>query len=262
MKFTVDGIPKTMNYDVLLRYAPQQRGDWEDVRVSLIRPDGVAEDSGCFNLNPLDEQERSLRLNDYDTKTIALSDLCLEEGKTYTFVFSFNRQSPYEPNPKAQILIDSVRNLLNFGIILQSLPINYFFQLTLIPRIEVTSIFAGSSSATSRHQEFEQNRCNESYYDIDVDPSLPQCQELVNMAATLVFNGATRKYQLTTMLQFKFLSYHKISNSLGKLDSWLDIKKMKSFCKFFLAIIFLEIFLQMLLVQSRPDAECEYTFGH
>lgn len=108
LSFTIDGVPKTMNYDVLLRYAPQQRGNWEDVRVSLIRPETITQDSGCYNINPLEEQEKSLRLNDYDTKTIALSDLCLEEGKTYKFLFSFHRQSPYEPNPKAQILVDSV----------------------------------------------------------------------------------------------------------------------------------------------------------
>lgn len=114
LSFTVDGIPKTMNYDVILRYAPQQRGSWEDVRVSLVRPDGMSQGSDCYNVNPLDEQEMSLRLNDYDTRVIALADLCLEEGRTYKFLFSFNRQSPYEPNPKAQILIDSVRTKINF----------------------------------------------------------------------------------------------------------------------------------------------------
>lgn len=98
-----------MNYDVLLRYAPQQRGSWEDVRVSLVRPDGIGQGSECYNINPLEEQEITLRLNDHATKVLALADLCLEEGRTYKFLISFNRQSPYEPNPKAQILIDSVR---------------------------------------------------------------------------------------------------------------------------------------------------------
>ena len=97
-----------MNYDVVLRYAPQQRGSWEDVRVSLVRPDGIGQGSECYNIKPLEEQEISLSLNDYATSAIALADLCLEEGRTYKFLFSFNRQSSYEPNPKAQILIDSV----------------------------------------------------------------------------------------------------------------------------------------------------------
>lgn len=97
-----------MNYDVQIRYSPQIRSSWEDVRISVIRPDGIGSDSTCYNINPLEEQERSLRFNEYDTNTVALPDLCLEEGKTYKFIVSFNRQSLHEPNPNAQILVDSV----------------------------------------------------------------------------------------------------------------------------------------------------------
>lgn len=97
-----------MNYDVQLRYSPQIRGNWEDVRISVVRPKPIGSDSECYNVNPLDEQERSLRLNEYESQTIALPDLCLEEGQTYKFIVSFHRQSSYEPNPKAQILVDSV----------------------------------------------------------------------------------------------------------------------------------------------------------
>lgn len=108
ISFTIDNVPKTMNYDIQLRYSPQIRGSWEDVRVSVIRPDAIGHDSACYNINPLEEQEKSLRLNEYDTNTVILQDLCLEEGKTYKFIVSFHRQSSYEPNPKAQILVDSV----------------------------------------------------------------------------------------------------------------------------------------------------------
>lgn len=98
-----------MNYDVQLRYFPQIRGSWEDVRISVIRPNAIGHESECYNSNPLEEQEQSIRLNEYDSQTIALQDLCLEEGKTYKFIVSFHRQSSYEPNPKAQILVDSVK---------------------------------------------------------------------------------------------------------------------------------------------------------
>lgn len=101
-----------MNYDVQIRYTNQIRGNWEDVRISVIRPDGIERDSPCYDASPLEEQEKSLRLNEYESHVIALKDLCLEEGKTYKFIVSFNRQSPYESNPKAQILVDSVSYLL------------------------------------------------------------------------------------------------------------------------------------------------------
>lgn len=98
-----------MSYDVQIRYSPQIRGNWDDIRISVIRPDVIGQDSDCYNINPLEEQERSLKMHEYETSVIALPDLCLEEGKTYKFIVSFHRQSIHEPNPKAQILIDSVR---------------------------------------------------------------------------------------------------------------------------------------------------------
>lgn len=105
-----------MNYDVQIRYSPQIRGNWDDVRISVIRPDAVGHDSECANINPLEEQERTLRMNEYESSVVALHDLCLEEGKTYKFIVSFHRQSYYEPNPKAQILIDSVNLIFIFKI--------------------------------------------------------------------------------------------------------------------------------------------------
>lgn len=116
MSFTVDNVPKTMNYDVQIRYSPQIRGNWEDVRISLIRPDAVGQDNECANINPWEEQEKSLTMNEYESSVVALHDLCLEEGKTYKFIVSFHRQSGHEANPKAQILIDSVKYFfLNFN---------------------------------------------------------------------------------------------------------------------------------------------------
>lgn len=99
-----------MNYDVQIRYSPQIRGNWEDVRITVVRPDAVGQENECANIIPWEEQERVLRMNEYQSSVVALEDLCLEEGKTYKFIVSFHRQSKHEANPKAQILIDSVRN--------------------------------------------------------------------------------------------------------------------------------------------------------
>lgn len=106
-----------MNYDVQMRYAPQIKGNWEDVRINLMRPDAPDSRSDCYNINPLEEQERPIRLYDYETSTILLQDLCLEEGKIYKFIVSFHRHSAYEANPSAQILIDSVRTLFLYILV-------------------------------------------------------------------------------------------------------------------------------------------------
>lgn len=70
-------------------------------------------------------------------------------------------------------------------------------QLALIPRIEVTSIFTGSAPADYRKQDFEYYRCNDTYYDIAFSETVnKRCEELFQMAGTLVFDGAARKYSL------------------------------------------------------------------
>lgn len=97
-----------MNYDVLLRYTLNQ-GDWEDVRITLLRPDGVAVDSPCYNINPYEEREKQIRLSEHEESIIALHNLCLQNGTVYKFIVSFQRHSTRETNPSAQILIDSVR---------------------------------------------------------------------------------------------------------------------------------------------------------
>lgn len=81
-------------------------------------------------------------------------------------------------------------------------------QLTLIPRIDVTSIFSGSTPADYRKQDFDYYRCNDSYYDVGVRDINKRCEELFQMAGTLVYDGASRKSQPIT-IYFKSLSYQK-----------------------------------------------------
>lgn len=108
LKFTVDDIPKTMNYDVVVRYSPQMKGDWEDIRMTVIRPDEYDPDGPCANSHPEYERDFHTTLSEYETSAVAMKDICLENGKTYKFIVSFQRHDPYRDNGAAQILIDSV----------------------------------------------------------------------------------------------------------------------------------------------------------
>lgn len=73
----------------------------------------------------------------------------------------------------------------------------------MIPRIEVTNIFAGSSPAEIRLSDFDRYHCNDSYYDVAITAAEKRCQELFAMAGTLIHDGAARKSNTYT----KFLSY-------------------------------------------------------
>jgi laminin beta 1 len=69
------------------------------------------------------------------------------------------------------------------------------FQLTLIPRIEVTTLVSMTGAEIDNiRREFEYYGCNQTYYDLNYDDhSRGRCKNILNMVSTYVFNGATRK---------------------------------------------------------------------
>lgn len=97
-----------MTYDVVVRYLTQTRGNWEDARITLERPEGYDPEGPCANSHPSYEQQIPFSLPENDNKVVALHDICLEENKVYKFKIHFERHRNSEDNPAAQILIDSV----------------------------------------------------------------------------------------------------------------------------------------------------------
>lgn len=171
--FQVDDVPHTMPYDVIIRYNPESRGDWEVAYITLIRPDSYDPEGPCANADPYNEQRKQFLLREYDTQVVALNDVCLEQGKMYKFKIVFTSQRASEESPSAQILIDS---------------------LVLIPHIEVTPIFRGSVLAHELHDTFNRYGCNDSYYRLNYDRDAPkECQDVFRPSSTIVANGAQRK---------------------------------------------------------------------
>lgn len=97
-----------MSYDVAIRYQTATRGDWEDARITIVRPDGYDPEGPCANSHPSYEDRVPFSLPEYETSVVALYDVCLEQGKAYKFKINFQRHRQHEDNPSAQILIDSV----------------------------------------------------------------------------------------------------------------------------------------------------------
>lgn len=168
--FTVDEIPKTMPYDVVVRYQTQSRGDWEVAKITIIRPPGDIDAGPCRIQHPTYENDIPFVLPERDSSVVALSNICLEHGKLYKIKLLFERQRRVEDNPAAQILIDS---------------------LTAIPRIDATQVFTGSPEADNIHQTFIEHDCNATFYGIDFeDRSSPECKDLLDTVSIFVFDGA------------------------------------------------------------------------
>lgn len=106
----VDDLPRTMSYDVTVRYKTQTPGNWEDARITVNRPDPYDPNGPCANSHPIYEDRVQFSLPEYQSSVIALHDICLEEGKAYKFKINFVRHRIDEDNPASQILIDSVHS--------------------------------------------------------------------------------------------------------------------------------------------------------
>ncbi|TMW54832.1 hypothetical protein DOY81_000065 [Sarcophaga bullata] len=170
---TVDDIPRSMPYDVVIRYQSTSRGNWEDAFITLIRPDEVDPEGDCAAAVPPGSSISRVHfgLPDRERQVIALREVCLEAGKVYKFKIHFERRRQNEDNPTATIMIDS---------------------LTLIPRIELTPVFSGSPLAEDRRQEYYDLGCNQSLYDLRyVAFANKRCRELENYVSTIIHDGAS-----------------------------------------------------------------------
>lgn len=130
----------------------------------------------CRNVDPRLETEVATTLSEYERNAVALNDICLEKDKTYKFVITFHRQNRYEDNPSAQILIDS---------------------LTLIPRIEVTTLFNKRPEVDNIVDEYIRFSCNTTYYETNYDQKLNEkCKDLLNGISVVYYDGAKRKSEV------------------------------------------------------------------
>lgn len=188
-------MPKTSQYDVVIRYVPQQKGEWEDVLVTIVRPDIYDPSSldPCRNKDPAYETDVSTTLSDYDRSSVVLYDVCLEKDKKYKFVITFRSQRREEANPSAQILIDSI---------------------ALIPRIEVTTLFSERPETRNIVNELKRYNCNTTYYEVNYDKKLDQqCQDLINSIAVIINNGATgKKMEVTGFLLSRISKIENFQN--------------------------------------------------
>uniref|UniRef100_A0A8C7UGZ5 Laminin subunit beta-2 n=1 Tax=Oncorhynchus mykiss TaxID=8022 RepID=A0A8C7UGZ5_ONCMY len=55
LEFSINNIPYSMEYDLLIRYESQMPQDWEEVRVTIVRPGPIPTSSPCGNTIPADD---------------------------------------------------------------------------------------------------------------------------------------------------------------------------------------------------------------
>ncbi|KAJ8950386.1 hypothetical protein NQ314_007925 [Rhamnusium bicolor] len=174
LEFIVGEIKTSMDYDIVIRYEPLLTESWEDVLVTVRRPDYDQLDPNgpCTQINPEDDiKHASLPAN--SRSVTVYPPACLEAGKIYKIRLDFRKSSFDKETPSASVLIDSI---------------------VLIPRIDNIPWFHGSTPGESRRKEFERYQCsNPSYF--GRGGKIPEiCKKYHASIGAYVFNGAFCKY--------------------------------------------------------------------
>nr|XP_045621460.1 laminin subunit beta-1-like isoform X3 [Procambarus clarkii] len=143
LEFEIENIETNMEYDLVIRYEPQFRGEWENVVVTIERPEPIDPNGPCGNSRPIDDQMR-LSLPDSQRQVTVFPPVCLEAGKRYKIRIDFSRSNARTDSPSASILVDSIM---------------------LIPRAEKLPFYSGSLENDDLRYEYERYRCSESFYE-------------------------------------------------------------------------------------------------
>ncbi|KAJ8947118.1 hypothetical protein NQ318_002478 [Aromia moschata] len=109
LEFIVDDIKTSLDYDIVIKYEPVMPNVWEDVVVTIQRPDYDQPDpeGPCARMSPnADEKHTNLPPN--SRSVTVYPPACLEAGKTYKVILEFRRYSYEKENPSASVLIDSI----------------------------------------------------------------------------------------------------------------------------------------------------------
>ncbi|XP_050439565.1 laminin subunit beta-1-like [Adelges cooleyi] len=169
--FDVKNVPLTTNYEIVLRYEPQVPYDWDNVRVTVERPEPLEPNGTCaiYEQNYNAGDIRDVVLSPASQVVIASPPVCLEATKDYKIRINFQRTNNKTQNPSASILVDS---------------------LVLIPHVEAIPFFEGTPANEQRLAEYKHYRCKEAYYTVLRGRIPDVCQKFHYSVGFYYLNGA------------------------------------------------------------------------
>uniref|UniRef100_A0A672ITP8 Laminin, beta 2 (laminin S) n=1 Tax=Salarias fasciatus TaxID=181472 RepID=A0A672ITP8_SALFA len=173
LEFLIGNVPYSMEYDLLLRYESQMPRDWEEVRVTVVRPGPIPTSSPCGNTIPADDR-LTVSLPAGARFVVLPQPVCLERAVTYTLRLEFSRyqdaNSVLNGAANAVLLVDSI---------------------ALMPRHSSMEIFnAGDPASNSRKQTYERYRCHDGAKSVARPQMSDTCAKLIASMSAIINDGA------------------------------------------------------------------------
>ncbi|XP_061679581.1 laminin subunit beta-1a isoform X2 [Syngnathoides biaculeatus] len=172
LEFTVDNIPYSMEYDILIRYEPQLPDQWEEVLMTVIRLKPIRADSRCINTVP-DDDHQMISLHPGSRHVALPRPVCFESGLNYTIRLNLPLYSGLRDVQSPYTLIDSI---------------------VLMPHCKNLDLFTtlqgGESGENNRWETFKHYRCLEKSQSVIKTPMTDVCQNLLFRVSALLHQGA------------------------------------------------------------------------
>uniref|UniRef100_A0A673CGK1 Laminin subunit beta-2-like n=2 Tax=Sphaeramia orbicularis TaxID=375764 RepID=A0A673CGK1_9TELE len=163
LEFLITNIPYSMEYDLLIRYESQMPRDWEEVRITVVRPGPIPTSSPCGNTIP-----------DDDRLTIAFPagarylSVCLSVPSVLLLVTR---------------IFTSFIHTFNFSC--------FSFKIALMPRHSSMEMFnAGDAASNIRKQTYERYRCHEGAKSVTRPLMSDTCAKLITSMSAIINDGA------------------------------------------------------------------------
>ncbi|XP_060933382.1 laminin subunit beta-1a [Limanda limanda] len=172
LEFSVDNIPHSMEYDIIIRYEPQLPDQWEEVLMTVMRPGPITADSRCINTVP-DEDNQMISLHPGSRYVVLPRPVCFESHLNYTVRLSLPLYSAVSDVQSPYTLIDSI---------------------VLMPHCKNLEIFTasegGDSSGSSGWDVFQRYRCLENSQSVVKTPMTDICRNFIFSISAMLHQGA------------------------------------------------------------------------
>nr|XP_040019155.1 laminin subunit beta-1a [Gasterosteus aculeatus aculeatus] len=172
LEFSVDNIPHSMEYNILIRYEPQLPDQWEEVLMTVMRPGPIRADSRCVNTVP-DDDHQMISLHPGSRYASLARPVCFESGLNYTIRLSLPLYSALSDVQSPYTLIDSI---------------------VLMPHCKNLEIFStsegGDSSGNSAWETFQRYRCLENSQSVTRSPMTDICRNFIFSISAMLHQGA------------------------------------------------------------------------
>uniref|UniRef100_A0A673C8G0 Laminin subunit beta-2-like n=1 Tax=Sphaeramia orbicularis TaxID=375764 RepID=A0A673C8G0_9TELE len=170
LEFLITNIPYSMEYDLLIRYESQMPRDWEEVRITVVRPGPIPTSSPCGNTIP-DDDRLTIAFPAGARFVVPPQPVCLERGVTYTLLLLVTR------------IFTSFIHTFNFSC--------FSFKIALMPRHSSMEMFnAGDAASNIRKQTYERYRCHEGAKSVTRPLMSDTCAKLITSMSAIINDGA------------------------------------------------------------------------